>query len=237
MALPQNSTPIYTLTIPSSGKTIKYRPFLVKEEKSLLLAQQSDNSSVMVDTLKDIISSCIKDKIDVDDLAVFDLEYIFAQLRAVSIGEKVPLIFRCTECKKDESKITINVDLRELKVEIPEGHQKKIHLFDDVGVVMKYPSIEIIRMLDESDDTDVDTLFNVVLSCIDSIYDTDQIYPAHEQTREELYIFLSNLTSEQFKKIQQFFETMPKMKKELTYNCPACGAEQHRVLEGLTSFF
>ena len=237
MALPISSTPLYTLTIPSTGKMVKYRPFLVKEEKALLIAQQSDEPVVMIDTLKEVIKSCVKDEIDVNSLATFDIEYVFAQIRAKSVGEIVELIFYCDDCTDDKAKVKLSFDLTKLKVEKPEGHNNKIDLYDDIGVVMKYPNIETVIKLQNLGEIGVDQIFSIITDCIDYIYDKDQIFYAKEHTKEELEQFLENMTSEQFNKVQNFFDTMPKVKQEVDYKCPVCNKEHHKVLEGIQSFF
>ena len=237
MALPMNATPTYTLEVPSSKKVVKFSPFLVKEEKALLIAQQSDDSQVMVNTLKEILTSCIKDPLDVNELAIFDLEYIFTQIRAKSVGEDISLIFPCAHCNDEKAKVKISIDLTNLKVEFKEGHNKKIDLFDDVGVMMKYPSVDMIQLIEKTNGDDVDAVFKIITSSIDYIYDGNEVYYSKEQSKEELEEFVNNLTSDQFKKVQTFFESMPKIKHEVDFNCPVCGAHNHTVLEGLSSFF
>lgn len=237
MALPISSTPSYTLTVPSTGKQVKYRPFLVKEEKALLLAQQSEDPVVMIDTLKKIIAECVNGDIEVDKLATFDIEYIFAQLRAKSVGEIVELIFPCDVCEVEEAKVKVAFDLTKIKVDKSPEHTNDIKLFDDVGVKMNYPNIEIVNKLQSGDAGNIDQIFNIVISCIEYIYTPDEVFYAKEQTNEELTNFLENLTSEQFAKIQQFFETMPKIRQEVEYTCPVCGREHKKYLEGISSFF
>lgn len=237
MALPISATPTYTLEIPSNGKVVKYRPFLIKEEKSLLLAQQSEDAKVMVDTLKSVISSCVKDEIDVDSLATFDIEYIFCQLRGKSVGEDAELFFYCDTCDDEKAKAKVVIDLSEVKVDKPEGHTNKIELFDDVGVMMKYPTGESIKKFDNVGEAELDQIFDVVSDCIDYVYTNDEIFYAKDQTKQELYDFLDNLTTEQFAKIQKFYDTMPKIRYYVDYRCPVCGKEHHKVLEGLNSFF
>lgn len=237
MALPMNSTPIYSLTVPSSGKEVKYRPFLIKEEKALLLAHQSEDTKVMVDSLKNVIKDCIKDNIDVNDLATFDLEYIFTQIRAKSVGELVELYLKCDTCEDEKAVAKVDIDLTALQVDKSADHSTRINLFDDVGVVMKYPTIDVIKKLENIENADLDQVFNIVVECIDSIYTTNELFHAKEQTKAELLEFLNNLSSDQFKKIQSFFETMPKLKKDIKYTCPVCNKEHEKTLEGLNSFF
>jgi len=238
MALPVQSTPTYSIAIPSSKETLKFRPFLVKEQKALLLAQQSEDASVMVDTLKGVIKSCAQSKVDVDKLAIFDLEYIFSQIRSKSVGENVDLIFSCDVCDDEKAKVKITIDLSKLQVETDPRHEQKIHLFDDVGIVMKYPSVNVINTMDKYGvDAEVDLVFDIVCECIDYIYDSTEVYHASEQTKEELQSFVNNLTTEQFEKIESFFETMPKLRQKVNYTCPVCSREHNKVLEGLNSFF
>lgn len=233
MALPLNSTPIYSLTIPTTGKEIKFRPFLVKEERALLLAQQSEDKSIMMNTLKDIIKSCVKGNINVDELATVDIEYIFIQLRARSVGENVDLIFRCTHCDDKNAKVKITIDLTQLEVSSADNN-KKIALFDNVGVVMKYPNMDTIS---DISDNSVDDILSVIIDCIDYIYDDREIYYASDTSREELLEFINNLSSEQFIKLQNFFENIPSIKKDVDYICPVCGKDNHVVLSGISSFF
>lgn len=240
MALPMMNAPTYTMVVPSSGVTVKFRPFLVKEEKSLLIAQQSEDVKVMVETLKNIIKSCVLDKLDADKLATFDLEYMFTQIRAKSVGEIVELIFPCDEDHGEENekaRTKVSIDLTSLTVEKKPEHTSKIELFGDVGVTMKYPTIDVMKRLEGLDTDDFDKIFSVIAESIDYIYQGDEIYYAKEQKHDELVQFLNNLTSEQFIKVQNFFATMPRIKKEIEYTCPVCGKHHKKSLEGLQSFF
>jgi hypothetical protein len=238
MALPMNTQPTFNMTIPSSGKVVRFRPFVVKEEKALLIAQQSEDPKVMVDTLKNVFTSVIQDNFDVDKLAIFDIEYMFLQIRGKSVGETIDLLFQCDDDhgeqnEKARSKITINIS--DLNVVKPEGHTNKIELFNKVGLIMKYPTLETQDLLKDADD--IEQVFDLVADLIDCIYDGEDVYYGHETKREELLQFLNNLTTEQFGKIQKFFETMPKISTKVEYKCPICGKEHHKVLEGLQSFF
>ena len=231
MALPKNNLPVYTLTIPSTKKPLKYRPFVVKDEKALLIAQQSKDEQVMLDTLKQIIQSCSISDVDVDTLATFDVEYIFTQLRAVSVGEIVSLVFRCDTCEDPNAKASVDIDLQKLKVFVPENHSMKISLFDDVGIKMKYPTLSTIAKLGEAISLDV------IMDCVDFIYDSDEVYKPQDQTREELENFFNNLTSDQYEKVENFFVTMPSLRYDFSYTCPVCNKKHDRFLEGLSSFF
>lgn len=238
MALPKNSTPIYNLVVPSTKKSVTYRPFLVKDQKALLVAQQSDDPRVMIDTLKEVIKSCITETIDVNKLAMFDIEYIFTQLRSKSVGETVDIVLSCDVDHGEDnakSKIQHRIDLSQLNVEEKEGHTNKIDLFGTVGVVMRYPNIDDVKKL-QGGATAEDT-FKLVASSIDYIYDSDQVYYSKDQTETELMDFINNLTSEQFSKIQTFFDTMPKLSHTINYNCPVCNKAHTVHLEGMQSFF
>ena len=225
------------MEIPSTGKKVKFRPFLVKEEKALLLAQQSEDPVTMVETLKSIIESCVSGDYKIDNLATFDLEYIFTQIRGKSVGETVDLLFPCDVWDDEKAKVKISFDITKIQVEKSPEHNKKIELFGDVGVVMRYPTMQTISKLENMKADTIDDIFDIVAGCIDFIYQGDEVFYGKEQSKEDLLEFLNNLTSEQFKKIQKFFETMPRLKQEVDYNCPVCGLHHHKVLEGLQSFF
>lgn len=237
MALPMNSTPVYTLTVPSSGKKLKFRPFLIKEEKTLLIAQQSEDASVMVESLKEVIQSCIKDDVDVNELATFDLEYIFTQIRAKSVGEIVDLMLSCDTCVDEKAVTKVSIDLTKIQVDKNPEHKAKIHLYQDVGIVMKYPTLDILKQMESINGNDLDEVFNIVVDCIDYIYNEEEVFHAKEQTKQELLDFLNNLSSDQFAEVQKFFETMPRLKQAIDYTCPVCNKEHNKVLEGLNSFF
>lgn len=237
MTLPVQSAPIYTLTIPSSKKVVKYRPFLVREEKSLLIAQMSNSIDVMLDTLKEVIKACVIDKIDVDKLASFDFEYVFSQLRSVSVGETVTLNIPCDICLDDEkavSKVVIN--LSELSVDFPKDFSNKIVLFDKVGVIMKYPTIKDLTEA-QLNYSNVDKMIEIVSNCIDSIFDEEQLYKVSEQPKEDIIKFLTNLTGKQFKLIEDYFDSLPKLQKVIEYSCPVCKAKSTKTIAGLANFF
>lgn len=237
MSLPIASTPKYKLTIPSTGKQVTYRPFLVKEEKALMIAQQSEDAETMITTLKSVIESCIQDKIKASELAIFDIEYIFTQLRAKSVGEYVELILKCDTCTDEKATVKYEVDLTKIKVDIPKEHSKTIPLYGDVGVIMRYPSLEILKKLENLDGSDAEAVFEIITASIDCIYDSEQMYAAKDHKPEEIRQFIDNLTQEQFVKIQSFFETMPKLQEKVNYKCPLCGKEHEKYIRGLDSFF
>jgi len=236
MPLPIQPAPTYSLTIPSTKKTIKYRPFLVREEKALLIAQMTSDVDVMLDTLKSVIESCVTTKIDVDKLASFDFEYIFSQLRAVSVGESVDLTFRCDKCNDEKARATVEINLKELTVDIPKDFSNKIPLFDNVGVIMKYPSVRDITNA-QTNAGNLDDMFAVVVNCVESVYDEEQMYKASEQTPKELLTFIESLKGEQFKKIEDYFESLPKLSTQVSYQCPVCKETYTKTVAGLSNFF
>lgn len=237
MALPMAQAPRYKLTIPSTNKAVTYRPFLVKEEKALLIAQQSEDPDTMIETLKFIIESCIMDKISVNDLAIFDVEYIFTQLRAKSVGEIVDIVLKCDTCEDDKATVKYSIDLTKVKVEVPKDHQKTILLFNDVGVMMKYPTLDLIKKMEGMGNENIELVFEIICQCIDSIYDSNEVYSTKEQTPKEVREFVDNLTQQQFGKLQQFFDTMPKLEETVKYACPICKKDHEQVIKGLESFF
>ena len=236
MALPKMNTAVYPLTIPSSGAQITFRPFLVREEKALLIAQQSDDSNVMISTLKEIIKNCVRDPIDINSLALFDIEYLFAQIRAKSVGEEFELIFTCSHCDQENNKVKIAIDLTKIEIIKDPKHSNKIALFEDIGIVMKYPNIDIIKKIDNLEN-DASLITEIVIDCIQSIYQGDIVHYAKETSRKELEEFILNLTKIQFDKIEEFFATVPKFIKVVEFDCPICGAHNKTELEGLKSFF
>lgn len=236
MALPKPSYPVYNLTIPSLDKKIKFRPFLVKEEKSLLIAQQSEEIKVMVDTVKSIIKSCVLDPIDIDSLAIFDVEYMFTQIRSKSVGETVDLIFTCAHCKEKNNKIKIEIDLTKIPMVTPPNHNKKIQLEDNLGVIMRYPRIDALVKVDRGTDN-VETNLEAVIDCIEAVYDDTEVFYTAEQTKEEILEFIDGLTKKQFDMIEDFFVSIPKFEQKIEYKCPACKADNVYMLKGTESFF
>lgn len=236
MALPVINAPTYQFTVPSTKQVVKFRPFLVREEKSLLIAQQSEDEAVMLNTLKDVIKSCTFGALDVEKLALFDIEFIFTQLRAKSVGEISELIFSCNECNDPKAKTKVQVNLTELEVTFNKEHSPDILLYGDVGMKMKYPSLSLINKINGAAG-DMGAIFDVIIECIDFIYDDNGVYPAAEQSKAELEQFINGLTQEQFKKVQLFFETMPRLEKTLKFDCPVCAHHHEYTIRGIDGFF
>lgn len=240
MSLPVFTTPVYNLTIPSSQKEYKYRPFLVGDQKALMIAQQSDDPKVMFETLKQLIVSCAKSDIDVHSLSSFDVEYMFLQLRAVSQGEMVTLYFRCESDhgeEQDKAIAKVTVDIRDAKVETFSNHSSKIKLTDTTGVVMKYPTLDVLKKVKSQTSMTFDEMLHVTTQCIDYIYDAESVHSPQDYSQAELIAWLNTLTAQQFNEIQQFFKTMPRLRLYVNYECPLCHRQYNRYVEGLSSFF
>lgn len=238
MPLPKISTPTYELEIPSLKKVIKYRPFLVKEEKILIIAMESEDSKQIADAVKTVIGNCILTKgIKVEQLSTFDIEYIFLNIRGKSVGESVEVLITCPDDKTTQVPVSINLD--EIKVEISKEHSRDIKLDDKLILRMKYPSMEEFiksNFLNEND-ISVDDTFDLISSCIEQVYDEEESWAASDFTKKDLSEFLEQLTTNQFKLIEKFFETMPKLSHTLKIKNPNTEIENTIVLEGLSSFF
>ena len=238
MALPKIDVPVYEATLISTGKKIKFRPFLVKEQKLLLMALESNETEDAVNAVKQILNNCILSDISVDDLPIFDIEYLFLQLRARSVGENVSLKYKCNVILEEDkrcngiSEIDVNIlDITPIKN--PE-HSEKIEISKKMGIVMKYPSFNNLNIADKSP---ADQTIDVIINCINYIYDEDQIYYAKDSTKEELVEFIENLTQDDMEKLKKFFNTMPFLRKELDFKCPKCGHQEKVLVEGIESFF
>lgn len=234
MALPKLDTPRYEMKIPSTNKKVTYRPYLVREEKVLMLAMESNDQSQMVRALKDVINSCTEGSLEIDSLTMFDLEYVFLQLRAKSSGETTEVSIKCTSC---EEKNPVTVDLSKVSVDVPKATEKKIKLTDKVGVVMKYPSINDMINIQESTESEVNKLFSVIAKSIDSIYSNDEIFDASEQSIDELKDFIDSLNTDQFNKIRTFVEEMPAATIAVDFTCKSCGTHNQMDVKGMANFF
>ena len=245
MALPKIDVPVYETKLISSGKTIKYRPFLVKEQKLFLMASQAADEKETIDVVKQVLNNCIITDIDVDDLPTFDLEYLFMQLRARSVGEVVNLKYNCNNKVTDtdgESKpcgglVKFDMNLLEIEPTRNEEHSNKIAISDKLGVVMKYPTLKMIGDTKALQDESIESIMDIIIKCIDYIYDADQMYYAKDSTQEELMEFVESMQQDDLEKIQKFFTTMPKMSKPLDFKCGKCGYEEKIVVEGIQNFF
>ena len=233
MALPTMDLPTYELEIPSTKKKIKYRPFLVKEEKVLLLALESENDKNIRDAVVSLLKACIQSRVKVENLATFDLEYIFLNIRAVSVGEIVEMNVVCND--DEETNVRYNLNLTDVNVVFPEGHSNKIMLTDSTGVIMKYPSMDgFVQGQFSNKDFDV---IDVIASSIDQIFQEEEVYDESTTTKKEFVQFVESLTNSQLEKIQAFFETSPRLEHTFKVTNPNTGVESEYTLRGLQSFF
>ena len=230
-----NPTPKYPVTVPSNKKKASYRPFLVKEEKALLAAQESEDTGVMLTTLKQIVEQCVEPTSAVENMTSFDLEYLFTLIRAKSVGEYSDLVFTCTSCDDPKNKTKVSVDLRTVEVVFPEGISNKIKISDNITVLMKYPTMD--ELIDIESNKNTIGREKVVASAIESIFVDDDVYHAKEEPESELVGFINSLTSKQFGMLEQFLSEIPTAQIKISYKCPSCGSEHNKILKGLNNFF
>ena len=237
MALPKPPVPTYELELPSTGKTIKYRPFLVKEEKLLLIATETGDDKAIRDAVTDILKSCVVTRgVKIEDLQMFDLEYIFLRIRAKSVGEIVEMQFVAKD--DNETKLPYNLNLEEVECIKPEGHNTKVMLTDSAGLIMKYPSMnQFITSQILQKEQSTEEVFLEVVGCVEQIFDGDEVWEAKTTPAKEIKDYLEGLTSKQFEKIQQFFVTMPKVSHTFTLVNPITEVKSEYTIEGLTNFF
>lgn len=235
MALPKLNVPKYKLKLPSDGRTVNFRPFLVKEEKILLLATETGEQDEIVTAIKDIIRECTDIK-DVEKLSTFDIEYVFLQIRTKSVGESVDVSITCPD--DGETEVPVSIPLDEIKVIKSKDHKKDIKLSDDIAITMGYPSLEtFVKMNFGENANQVDQVFEMAASCVETIADANQVYDCSNVPKKEVLEFFEQLSSKQFMMIQEFFETMPKLSHTVKVTNPNTGVESEVVLEGLASFF
>ena len=238
MPLPKINTPTYELVIPSTGKKIKYRPFLVREEKILILALESEDTEQITNAVVEILSDCILTKgVDVTKLATFDIEYLFLNVRSKSVGETVEVNIVCPDDEK--TSVEVSIDLDSIKVQKTRGHKTTVKLDDQYSMKLKYPALNefIGNNFDTADVNVVDKSLDMITSCIEMIYDEEESWAASDSTKQELEEFIEQLNSKQFKSIEKFFDTMPKLSHTVKVINPTTEVESEVVLEGLASFF
>ncbi len=237
MPLPKIATPTYELVLPSSGRKIKYRPFLVKEEKILIIALESQDQKQIANSIKSILSNCILTRgTKVEKLSTFDIEYLFLNVRGKSVGEQIEVMVTCPDDGKTQVPMSINID--SIKVEKSKNHKTDIKLDDQFTLKMRYPSLnEFIKTNFNVDEMKVDDTFELIASCVDQIYSKEESWTQEDCTKKELVEFLEGLNSSQFKEIEIFFETMPKLSHKVKVKNPNTGVESDIVLEGLQNFF
>ena len=238
MPLPKIATPTYELELPSTGQTVQYRPFLVKEEKVLVIALESEDPKQITTAIKTVIKNCILTKgIKVEALPTFDIEYLFLNIRGKSVGEVIEVNVICPDDETTPAKVEINLD--DIKVQKDDKHTNKIKLDDSIMMEMKYPSLDefIKNNFDLNDTSNMDQSFDLISSCIDKIYTEEEVWVAADCTKKEINDFLESMNSSQFKEIEAFFSTMPKLSHTINVINPKTKVESEVVLEGLASFF
>ena len=238
MPLPKIATPTYELELPSTGKTVEYRPFLVKEEKLLVIALESEDTKQITTAIKAVLKNCILTKgVKVETLPTFDIEFLFLNIRGKSVGEDLEVNIVCPDDGKTSVPVTINLD--DIQIQKSEEHNNKIKLDEKIMMEMKYPSLDefIKNNFDFNDTTQVDQSFKLIASCIDKIYTEDEVWASEDCTKKEMNDFLESMNSAQFKEIEKFLTTMPKLSHTIKVTNPETKVESDVVLEGLASFF
>ena len=237
MALPKVETPTYELTLPSIDKKVKYRPFLVKEEKILLMALESQKESEVYDATKQIVDSCTFNELTVEELPMFDLEFLFLNIRAKSVGEISKFKVLCPDDKKTYA--DVELDLTKIEVQVDDEHTNKIIVDEkrQLGVVLKYPTMQVLKSGTNIDNANMDTVFNMLATCVDYIFEGDKIYPSKDSTKEEIKEFFESLSQESFAKVKKFFDTMPRVRHEFDVTNPKTNVKSKVTLTGLNDFF
>ena len=237
MSLPKINTPEYSLVVPSTDEEITYRPFLVKEEKVLLVAQETGGEKSIYQAIKNLIKNCCFGKVDVDKLPMFDIEYIFLQIRAKSVGEITTLEITCPD--DEVTKVKVEVDLTSIKVEMDEKHSPRIELTENIGLLMQYPTLASILAMGVEEDkvTSIDKMFSMMQDCMYQIWQDEETFDAMDYSNKEKKDFLESLNHEQFERIQTFFDTMPTVKHIVEVTNPKTKVKSTVTLEGMNSFF
>tara|TARA_B100000029_G_scaffold515534_1_gene623107 strand:+ start:1284 stop:2018 length:735 start_codon:yes stop_codon:yes gene_type:complete len=243
MPLPKLNVPVYEAILPSTETVIKYRPFLVKEEKILLTAMESEDEKSISAAVKQIINNCVQGKLDVEKLPTFDIEYLFLRLRAKSVGEEVTIGLKPWGCPQNNGELCektteVKINLEEVKVQKHEEHNNKIMLNDDIGILMSYPNIEKLQMVMQGGQgSQTEQGLEIIKDSVSMIFTEEETHERDSFSEEELDEFFESLTTDQFTKIRQFFETMPQLKHTVKYKCATCGEEKSTEVRGLNSFF
>ena len=236
MPLPTIATPTFELELPSTGQTIEYRPFLVKEEKILLYALESESQKQISNAVKTVIKSCIKTKgVKVEKLPTFDIEYLFLNIRGKSVGEDIEVGLICPD--DGETTVTVNINVEDIEVQKDKGHDTQIKLNDELMIEMRYPSLTQFVKENFDTESEADRSFDLIATCIDKVYTEEEVWETANCTKKELMDFVEGMNSTQFKKIEDFFTSMPKLSHTVKIKNPNTGVESEVVLEGLASFF
>ena len=234
MALPQLNSAKYDVVIPSTGKTVTYRPYLVKEEKILMMAMDSNYSKMIMKATSDVIKACVYDDINIDEMAMFDIETIFIALRSKSVGETVDLAVKCNDC---DSRNEVQISFDDIKAPVVDEDDGTIMVTDDVGITLRYPSFKDISSIKEGSEETIEGAMQLVTKCITSIFDDNGVYDAKNETKKSLTDFVESLNNEQFIKLSDFFSESPALTYDMDFTCTKCGAKNSQELRGLQSFF
>jgi len=243
MILPKLDTPTYELNLISTGKPVRYRPFLVKEQKMFLMSAESEDTKELITTIRNVLKNCLLDEVDVDNLPSFDLEYLFMNLRARSVEEVVNLKYKCNNNVKNEEGeekkcnhiVEFDVNILEIEPTTYDNHTDKIQINEKVGIRLKYPTFEMFQKYDNLEQGEA--MLQVLVDCIDYIYDEEQMYYSKDSTRKELEEFIDNLQQKDLEKFKDFFNTMPELKKDLNFDCPKCEHKETITVKGMQNFF
>jgi len=244
MALPRVATPTYELKIPSTGQKVKYRPFLVKEEKTLLMAMEAGDNQAMTRAMQDIITSCTEGAVDLKTLASFDIEYFFLQLRGRSVGEiltinpRRPENFKCCEKASEADICPVEINIDDIVMDTTDIKASEVNITENIGLKLKFPQIETVqKYAGEGEDIKSENVFKLIIDCIDYIWDGEEIFKAKDSTKKELNDFIESLSSAQFTKVRDFFESMPRLSHKIDWKCPECKEARVMIIEGIDSFF
>lgn len=238
MNLPKIDVPIFSVELPSTKEKVTFRPFLVKEQKLFLMNAENNDSKETINVIRQVLKNCVISSIDIDALPVFDLEYLFLNLRARSISEVVNLKYKCNNTVEDKVCGTvneININVLEIKPTVYPEHTNKIQLTDNVGICMKYPTFEMLNEMAGKSEGDV--IMETIYNSIDYIYDNESVYQAKDISKKEIEDFIDNIQQKDLEKLRVFFDTMPKIKKEIEYKCKKCDYQEKIILEGIQDFF
>ena len=241
--LPKLDVPIYSVNLISTGKPIRFRPFLVKEQKLFLMAAESADGNEMISTIRQVLKNCVLDEIDIDSLPTFDLEFLFMNLRARSVEEVVELNYKCNNRVKDDEGqektcsgiVNLKVNILEIEPTKNPKHENKVQINGDLGIVFKYPTFEMFQKYEKMSENEV--MVNILVDCIDYIFDKEQVYYAKDTPKKELEDFVDNLQQKDLEKFKEFFDTMPEIKKDFHFKCPKCAYEEEITIKGMQSFF
>jgi len=235
MALPKVESPKFELTVPSTGKKVTYRPYLVKEEKILMLALESDDQNDMIQSIRDVIESCTFGELDQNSITMFDLEYVFIKLREKSVGETSEVRIECPHCTKQND---VTIDLSKANVNVPKDKSHYVRkITDDIHIKMAYPSVQKTLEITSKEQSDIETAYDVIFASIREIYHSDEVYDISDHTDQELVEFIESLNSTQFESIKDFVESVPSAVIPYQYFCSSCGYQEERTIDGLANFF